>query len=84
MELEKLTIIKAAKLLQEKQISAVELIKLYLERIRQKESELDAFLYVAEKEALAKAEEVDLKRKRGDKLGVLAGIPYSLSWQNKL
>lgn len=78
MDLEKLTIKGAAKLLQEKQISSVELTKIHLERIKQKDPELDAFLYVAEGEALKKAEEVDLKRKRGDKLGILAGIPYAL------
>ncbi|HCI05569.1 MAG: Glutamyl-tRNA(Gln) amidotransferase subunit A [Parcubacteria group bacterium GW2011_GWC1_45_9] len=78
MELEKLTIKKAAKLLQEKQISAVELAKAYLEKLKQKEPELDAFLHVCEKQALAKAEEVDLKRQRREKLGFLAGIPYAV------
>lgn len=78
MDLDKLTIKKALDLLDKKDISAVELTKVYLEKIRQKEPELDAFLYVSEKEALVKAEEVDLKRKRNDKLGKLAGITYVL------
>ncbi len=78
MNLDTLTIRKALGLLNKKEISAVELTKLHLERIKQKEPELDAFLYVAEKEALEKAEEVDLKKRRGDKLGSLAGIPFAL------
>ena len=78
MNLENLTIAKAAELLREKQISATELTKLHLEKIRQKEPELDAFLYVSEKEALEKAEEIDLKRRRGDRLGKLAGISFAL------
>ncbi len=77
-DIDNLTIKKTNKLLEEKQISAVELARAYLEKIRQKEPELDAFLYVAEEEALKQAEEVDVLRQKGEKLGVLAGIPYAV------
>ncbi|MEW5805270.1 MAG: Asp-tRNA(Asn)/Glu-tRNA(Gln) amidotransferase subunit GatA [Patescibacteria group bacterium] len=76
--LDNLTVKQTAKLLEEKQISAVELTKFYLEKIRQKESALEAFLYLAEKEALSQAEEIDLSRQKGDQLGSLAGIPYAV------
>jgi aspartyl-tRNA(Asn)/glutamyl-tRNA(Gln) amidotransferase subunit A len=77
-ELDKLTIKKALELLEKKEVSAVELTKMHLERIKQKEPELDAFLYLAEQQALAQAEEIDLLRKRGEPLPVLAGIPYAV------
>lgn len=73
-----LTITQAAKLLESKELSAVELTRFYLEQIKQKDSELGAFLYLAEKQALAQAEEIDLMRRRGEPLGRLAGIPYAV------
>ncbi len=55
-------------------LTAEQNIKQFLKKIRQQNKELNAFLYVAEKEALAQAKEVDkkLKQKRAGKLAGLA------------
>ena len=46
-----------------------------LQRAKDNE-ELHALLEVCEEEALQRADEIDAKIKRGDKLGRLVGVPY--------
>jgi len=52
-------------------------IKNYLERIK-KQDKYNAFLEIFEQRALNKAEELDERKKRGEKLGNLAGIPVAV------
>lgn len=78
LNLKDLTILKASHLLRQKEISAEELVKAYLNNLKKREPELDAFLYVSEKEALREAEIIDLKLSRGEEIGLLGGIPYAL------
>jgi aspartyl-tRNA(Asn)/glutamyl-tRNA(Gln) amidotransferase subunit A len=49
-----------------------------LQAIREREPKVKAFLHVNESEALAQARAVDERRKRGGKLGKLAGIPVAV------
>jgi aspartyl-tRNA(Asn)/glutamyl-tRNA(Gln) amidotransferase subunit A len=51
---------------------------LYLERIRQTDSQVRAFLSVDAEGALETARGVDARRKRGERLGPLAGIPVAV------
>jgi aspartyl-tRNA(Asn)/glutamyl-tRNA(Gln) amidotransferase subunit A len=50
----------------------------FLGAIRQREPKVRAFLHIDEADAIAQARAVDAKRKRGDALGILAGIPVAI------
>nr|MBP9759347.1 Asp-tRNA(Asn)/Glu-tRNA(Gln) amidotransferase subunit GatA [Candidatus Dojkabacteria bacterium] len=77
-KLYELTIKEASKLLQAKEVSAVELTKACLARIEEKEPEINAFISITKDIAIKKAKEVDNKRKNSNELSSIAGIPYSL------
>jgi aspartyl-tRNA(Asn)/glutamyl-tRNA(Gln) amidotransferase subunit A len=62
--------------LKAKQISSVELTRLYLERIRRLNGELNAFITVDDGHALAEAARADERRAKGD-VGPLTGIPIA-------
>ena len=60
------------------EVSSVELTKAHLARIDEVDSKVKAFLHVDEAGALAQAEDVDKRRKSGEKLSPLAGVPLAL------
>ena len=62
----------------EGKISAQEVLRQHLDRIRACESQVGAFIRVMEGPALAMAKAVDEKRHQGVKLGRLAGVPVAL------
>lgn len=59
------------------EFSAEDLTRAYLENIKIKNGELNAYLTVFD-DAIDEAKKVDEKRKRGEKLGPLAGIPIAI------
>ncbi len=71
------TISESLKKLEEKELSSIELVGSCLERIRQTDEELHAFVTVNSDKALLRAEEEDAKRKKGEQ-GSLSGIPVSI------
>ncbi len=78
MNFEKLTITEAHKKLREKQISAVELVQHAFKVIEKKEKDLGAFISLDKEAALKAAKEADQKIGKGEKLGILEGIPFAL------
>lgn len=62
--------------LQTKKISSVELTQFYLDRIKNYNKSLNAFITITEEEALKKAHEADLLRTQ-NKVGPLHGIPIA-------
>jgi aspartyl-tRNA(Asn)/glutamyl-tRNA(Gln) amidotransferase subunit A len=70
------TIYELHKKLVNKELSSVELTKEYLKTIKQKEPEINAFITVCEKEALAQAEEAD-KLIAAEDYTAITGIPYA-------
>lgn len=64
--------------LQKGEASAESLTGNFLAAIRDRDPKVKAFLHVDEKHALDQARAVDAKRKRGDKLGALAGVPVAI------
>ncbi len=60
------------------EISAVELTKAPLDRIAEVDGDVKAFLFVDNDGALAQAKDVDQRRKSGEKLSPLAGVPLAL------
>ncbi len=61
-----------------KEISSVDLTKAHLERIKEVDSQVHAFLHVDTEGALLQAKAVDDARARGEKLAPLAGVPIAL------
>ena len=60
------------------EVSAVEVATAHLERIAAVDERVHAFLHVDEGAALAAARAVDDKRRAGEALGALAGVPLAL------
>lgn len=67
-----------SQLLNNGEISSVDLTKAHLERIDEVDGQVKAFLHVDREGALAQARLVDTKRKSGEKLSPLAGVPLAL------
>lgn len=75
MNLNELTITKARKGLDEKQFSAVDLTKACLARIKERNEDINAFITVTEKLALAEAKAADERIAKGEQQ-MLTGIPF--------
>ncbi|MBP5616365.1 MAG: Asp-tRNA(Asn)/Glu-tRNA(Gln) amidotransferase subunit GatA [Elusimicrobiaceae bacterium] len=58
--------------------TAEEITRYYLAQIAQKNPQINAFVEVFEADALAQAKAIDAKKARGEKLGVLAGVPVGI------
>lgn len=65
-------------IISKKEASVQEITKSHLEKIKSTESKVDAFLYVAEDEALKRAQALDEKIKNGEDLGILGGVPLAV------
>jgi aspartyl-tRNA(Asn)/glutamyl-tRNA(Gln) amidotransferase subunit A len=59
-------------------VSAEDVTRAYLDRIGRLDGQLHAFLHRDDEAALASAREVDAKRKAGQPLGALAGVPIAI------
>jgi len=77
IDLENLTIKKAAAAMRAGEFTARELAQAYLDKIKERNGELNAYLEVFS-DVLEQAEAVDAKRKAGEQLGELAGIPMAI------
>jgi aspartyl-tRNA(Asn)/glutamyl-tRNA(Gln) amidotransferase subunit A len=64
--------------LQSGELTSVELTKAHLTRIDEVDDKVKAFLHVDKEGALKQAESVDARRKAGEKLSPLAGVPLAL------
>ena len=73
-----LSIRELAGLIKSRQISSVELTKIYLERIKKYDPKLQAFITVTEDLALSQAQKADEEISMGKYKGPLHGIPYGI------
>jgi aspartyl-tRNA(Asn)/glutamyl-tRNA(Gln) amidotransferase subunit A len=78
MKLNDLTLRELGRQLKDRKISALELTRDYLDRIKQVESKISSFLQVTEELAIQNAELADKKIKDGDYKSPLVGIPAAL------
>jgi aspartyl-tRNA(Asn)/glutamyl-tRNA(Gln) amidotransferase subunit A len=78
MSLTELTITQAHQGLKKKEFSALELCKAYLDKIRERDQEIFAFLTVNEDLALTRARQLDEKIHRGENIHTLTGIPCAI------
>ena len=60
------------------QLSAVEIVNSFYERIEKVEDKIKSFVSLRKDLALKEAKKLDEKRKNGEKLGKLAGIPIAI------
>jgi aspartyl-tRNA(Asn)/glutamyl-tRNA(Gln) amidotransferase subunit A len=74
MSLTSLSVSELCTLLEKKEVKAEESVLSFLEKIREQEKKISAFLLVLEEEALARAREIDRKKEKGR----LAGIPVAI------
>ena len=74
----KKTASEMASALSKSEISSVELTQAHLDQISKVDPEVHAFLHVDTAGALAQAKDVDARRKAGEKLSPLAGVPLAL------
>jgi aspartyl-tRNA(Asn)/glutamyl-tRNA(Gln) amidotransferase subunit A len=58
--------------------SAADIVREHLDRIREREPAVDAFLTVTEDEALARADGLDKRRRAGEPMGRLAAVPLAV------
>lgn len=77
IDLKNLTIRKALQSMEGGDYSAEDLTRAYLDNIKSKNAELNAYLRVFD-DAIDEARKIDEKRKKGEKLGKLAGIPIAI------
>ena len=77
-ELAFLPVHKLAKLIETKQVSSVELTRLYLNRLKEFGDTLEAVITLTEERAMMKARKADSLIKVGEYRGPLHGIPYGL------
>lgn len=73
-----LTGIELHRLFMEGKASAEEIVKAHLAQIEAYDSKVKAFLTVFPEKALEKARQLDAKKKNGEPLGKLAGIPIAI------
>ncbi|PIP21630.1 MAG: Asp-tRNA(Asn)/Glu-tRNA(Gln) amidotransferase GatCAB subunit A, partial [Candidatus Nealsonbacteria bacterium CG23_combo_of_CG06-09_8_20_14_all_40_13] len=78
MEIAKLTIKQASKLLQEKKLTCQELTRAVLANIDQKEQEINAFITLEGDLALLQAQKCDERLSRGQRLSEIDGVPLAI------
>ncbi|MBQ9267232.1 MAG: Asp-tRNA(Asn)/Glu-tRNA(Gln) amidotransferase subunit GatA [Clostridia bacterium] len=73
-----LTASEIRELYDKKEATVPEVTKAFLAHIKEKDSEINAYITVCEEEALKQAEEVQKLMDNGEKLGPMAGIPIAV------
>lgn len=73
-----LSALEQAELIRSRQVSSVDITKIYLDRIARLDGQLNAFVSVFDKEALKTAAEVDRKAEAGEPLPLFAGVPTAI------
>ncbi len=72
------TVLEIAQAVQTGTLTARQAVEESLKVIAEKNPQINAFVEVWDKEALARADELDARRSRGEKLGPLAGVPVGI------
>jgi aspartyl-tRNA(Asn)/glutamyl-tRNA(Gln) amidotransferase subunit A len=77
-DLIKRTATELAGLIRDGEVTAVEVAQAHLDRIAKVDDKVHAFLHLDTEGALAAAAQIDERRKAGEQLGPLAGVPLAL------
>ena len=78
MDITELTVHELIEKLEKKELSSTEITQSYVDRIKEKEPEVQAFVTTLEDDALKQAKNIDKKRESGEITNKLAGIPIGI------
>ena len=78
MDITELTVHELIEKLKNKELTATQITKAYVDKIKEKEPEVEAFVTNLADEAIAKSEEIDKKMEAGEIKEELAGIPIGI------
>ena len=78
MDITELTVHELRDKLKNKEIAVTEITQAYIDRIEEKEKDVQAFVTTLTDDAISKAKEIDEKRLKGETLSELAGIPVGI------
>jgi len=78
MSLTDLTATQLLRLLESGEVTSVQLTEAFLHQVERYDARVGAFLRVDRDAALGRASEIDHKRKRGEPLGALGGLPVAI------
>ena len=78
MDITNLTVHELQEKLEKKELTSEEIVQAYIDRINDKEKDVKAFVTTLCDEALKEAKEIDEKRKNGEEISSLAGIPIGI------
>ena len=78
MNITELTVHELKEKLDKKELTSQEITKAYIDRINEKEKDVDAFITLTTEEAMKQAKEIDEKRAKGEKVSSYAGIPIGI------
>ena len=78
MEITELTVHELIEKLKNKELTSTEITQSYVDKIKEKEPEVQAFVTTLEDEALKQAKEIDEKRASEEIKNDLAGIPIGI------
>lgn len=78
MKIHNMTALELADAIQNGNLTAAEAVTHYINRIKKYDEKIGSFITVCEKEAMARAEEIDRKIKNGEILSPLMGIPVAI------
>ena len=78
MDITELTVHELQEKLKNKELTVTEINKAYIERIKEKEPEVQVFITELTEQGIKQAEVIQKRVDNGEKLGVLAGIPIGI------
>ena len=78
MNITELTVHELQEKLKSKELTIVQIVEAYTQRIKEKEPKIEAFITLQLEEALTKASKLDKKIANGEKISSLAGIPIGI------
>ena len=78
MDITELTVHELQEKLKSKELTVTEITKAYVDRIKEKEPEVQAFITELTEEGMKQAQEIQEKIDDGEQVGDLAGIPIGI------
>ncbi|MBR0427924.1 MAG: Asp-tRNA(Asn)/Glu-tRNA(Gln) amidotransferase subunit GatA [Clostridia bacterium] len=78
MNITDLTVHELCEKLNNKELAITDITKAYVERIKEKEPQVEAFITTLTEEAIKQAEDIQNKKEKGELDGNLAGIPIGI------
>ena len=78
MDITELTVHELQEKIKNKELTITEINQAYVDRIKEKETEVQAFITELTEQGMEQAKNIQEKMENGEKLGELAGIPIGI------